>query len=535
LSFQPNLAFMLRSISIVVFVSSMMSLSAQDQRAYIMVPLNYQQTNLIQANTARNEQLKPTGYAPYLVEIKELDSILDVDTKNWSRKEYDSWVLRKLKNEHLFEVHTKDFNLQGDAALNLELNPKKDATGRNAYTNTRGYVFNGTVGSRIFFSTSFYETQSIFPVYMDSVVSRRGAFNNGPDPERGSVPGYGRWKGYNTSSSYDYDYTLATGSFGVRLYDNSFLQFGHDKQFVGYGYRSILLSDASTPYPFLRAQFSFWQNRITYTTTWAVLQSLDRIAPKSYNSKEVMFRRLGARFSYLSFQPASWFSLGLFDGTTWTWRGNSSPASIEYYTPQAFLYTGNGIRNHISGLNGQVTLFKMLQGYGQYAINHGGRGQAAQLGVKLFGPVRNMIIQLEYNKVGQSFYYSSADSNATTFIDEPLQKGTNELDYYQHNDLILGHPMGVALDEVIVKTSYQLRDFMASFSMNYTRQNAVNNPKTIRFLQIEGGYIINPKSNAQIVGGLIQRSEVTPNSAQLNELYPYIAFRTNIFNRYLDF
>ena len=31
-----------------------------------------------------------------------------------------------------------------------------------------------------------------------SVVSRRGAFNNGPDPERGSVPGYGRWKGYNT-------------------------------------------------------------------------------------------------------------------------------------------------------------------------------------------------------------------------------------------------------------------------------------------------------------------------------------------------
>ena len=119
----------------------MMSLSAQDQRAYIMVPLNYQQTNLIQANTARNEQLKPTGFAPYLVEIKELDSILDVDTKNWSRKEYDSWVLRKLKNEHLFEVHTKDFNLQGDAALNLELNPKKDATGRNAYTNTQRVCF----------------------------------------------------------------------------------------------------------------------------------------------------------------------------------------------------------------------------------------------------------------------------------------------------------------------------------------------------------------------------------------------------------
>lgn len=526
---------MLRSLLIAVFALCSTAIFTQESSGYLLVPMNYQQTALIQAHSARSNEIKPTGFAPYLVEIQTLDSILDADTEKWSRKEYDSWVMRKLKNDHLFEVHTKDFNLQGDAMLNLELNPKKDASGRNAFTNTRGYLFSGTVGSRIFFSTSFYETQSIFPVYMDSVVSKRGAFNNGPDPERGSVPGYGRWKHYNTSTTYDYDYTLATGSFGVRLYENSFLQFGHDKQFVGYGYRSMLLSDASTPYPFFRAQFSFWKNRIAYSTTWAVLQSLDRIAPKSYNSKEVMFRRLGARFSYLSFQPSSWFSLGFFDATTWTWRGNSSPASIEYYTPQAFIYTGNGIRNHISGLNGQVTLFKMLQGYGQYAINYGGRGEAAQFGLKVFGPVRNMIIQFEYNKVGQSFYYSSVDSNNTVFIEEPLQKGTNELDYYQNNDLIMGHPMGVALDEVIFKTSYRLRDFMGSVSVNYTRQNSVSNPKTIRFLQVEGGYVINPKSNAQLIVGVIQRSETSPNSGVINELYPYIAFRTNIFNRYLDF
>jgi hypothetical protein len=526
---------MLRLILTTLFASFLSVAVGQ----FMLTPINPEQSALVDAYIAKSDQRSDFGVEPYLLEMKLLDSIFDADTKNWERREYNSWVMRKLKNEHLIEVHSDDFHLQGDAAFNLEGSNYLDAQGRRAYTNTRGYVFNGTIGKRIFFHTTFFENQSIFPNYMDSVVSDRGEFNEKGGSNflsRGSVPGYGRWKSFTRyKSSYDYDYTLATGSFGVVLNRHSYLQFGHEKQFVGHGHRSLLLSDASSPFPFLKAQIGFWDNRITYTTTYAVLQSLERISDKGYANKENTFKRLGARFSYLSFQPSGWFSFGLFDGTTWTWRKNSSPGSIEYYSPHGWLYTGNGIRNHITGLNGQVTLFKMLQGYGQYALNIKGSGQAAQVGLRLFGPIRNMNLRIEYNKVGQGFYFYAEDSTNTILIDEPLQSGTNALDYYQHNDLMLGHPIGVALDEFILKMNYRLRDVFANTSVNYIKLNSVSNPKTILNINVEAGYIINPKSNAQIVAGVIYRTETGPGSPELSTNYPYIAFRTNLFNRYMDF
>ena len=526
---------MLRVLLTILLSSVMSAVFSQ----YILSPLNPEHGALMDAHMAKSELRSDFAVKPYLLGMQELDSIFDADTKNWTRREYESWVMRKLKNEHLFEVHSDDFHLQGDAAFNLEASNYADDQGRRAYTNTRGYVFNGMIGKRIFFHTTFFESQSIFPNYMDSVVSSRGDFNEKGGSKflsRGSVPGYGRWKSFTRyKSSYDYDYTLATGSFGVVLNRQSYLQFGHEKQFVGHGHRSMLLSDASSPFPFLKAQIGFWQNRITYTTTYAVLQSLERITNIGYANKENMFRRLGARFHYLSFQPAGWFSFGFFDATTWTWRKNSSPGSIEYYSPHGWIYTGNGIRNHITGINGQVNLFKMLQGYGQYAVNVKGRGQAAQVGLKLYGPIYNLVMQIEYNKVGQSFYFYAEDSTNTVFIKEPLQTGTNALDYYQHNDLMLGHPMGIALDEVILKLNYRLRDLFTSASVNYIKLNSISNPTTIQNIRVEAGYVINPKSNAQIAAGLIYRTEDRVNGGSFNTTYPFVAFRTNLFNRYMDF
>jgi hypothetical protein len=181
---------------------------------YVLTPLNPEHSALLATHLARSEMRSDFAIKPYLLEMSESDSIFDAGTKNWNRRNYSSWVMRKLKNEHLFEVHTDDFHLQGDATFNLEGSGYLDDQGRRAYTNTRGYVFNGTIGKRIFFHTTFFENQSIFPNYMDSVVSSRGDFNERGGSKflsRGSVPGYGRWKSFTRyKSSYDYDYTLAT-------------------------------------------------------------------------------------------------------------------------------------------------------------------------------------------------------------------------------------------------------------------------------------------------------------------------------------
>jgi len=497
-------------------------------------PLNPFHTTLVQRHIAQTGEIRQTAFAPYLLPIEKLDSIYDADTKNWKRQEHTSWVMKKMRNEHLIEVSTKDFVLKGDAVFNLEAARQTDDQGRRRFTNSRGYNFTGAIGERFFFATSFCENQSIFPNYMDSVVSARGDFNDPADPERGSVPGFGRWKPFNTSKSYDYDYTLGTGYIGVALSEQSFVQFGHDKQFIGYGHRSLLLSDASAPYTFLRLHGSFFKNKLTYTTTWAVLQYLERVASVNYNNKEAMFRRLGARFSYLHFQPKHWVGIGLFDGSTWDWRRNSHPSSIEYYSPHAFLYTENGIRNHILGLNAHLDPLKFASLYGQLALNTRSGGDAYQIGLKL-NPFSGLQIQVEYNDINSAFYYSSKNPNLNSIIvTEPFQAGTLTQDYYQHNDQSLGHPIGTAVQELLLRVNYRFRDLFVSGAYHSMKKGQPLFLATVDYFQFEGGYIINPKSNASIAIGNINRTERNGVKAML-DTYTYIAFRTSLLNRYLDF
>lgn len=513
-------------------------LSTCTMAQYTTTPLNPVHGPLLQHHLRAQKEIKPMGFAPYLMPIEQLDSIYDADSKHWQRKDHQHWILRKMRNEHLIEVHTENFILHGDAGFNLEAGRDEFETPqRTLYTNTRGYTFNGTIGEHFFFNTSFYETQSVFPDYLDSLVLNRGDFNDPADPERGSIPGYGRWKPFNTgSASYDYDYTLATGAIGYAFSEHSFVQFGHEKQFVGYGYRSLLLSDASAPYPFLRAQVSFWKNRITYTTTWAVLQSLDRVSDKNYANKEALFRRLGGKFNYLHFQPLHWLGIGLFDGTTWTWRRNSNP-NLEYYMPYGWLYTGTGVRNHLIGLNYFVSPLSFLTLYGQQAWNTVGGGYASQFGAKV-NIGTNLQFLVEWNNVTSGLYFTNRDTaDNYVQINELFQPGTAVLDYYQHNDQMLGHPMGVPLDEFLFRVNYRIRDFVVSAALHSTEQQLDKKKVNIRFFQMEGGYIINPRSNAQLMVGMIRRTEETNPTLRppLQTNYTYIAFRTNLFNRYLDF
>jgi hypothetical protein len=53
---------------------------------HIMAPLNPEQTALVDAHLAKSNQVKPTGFAPYLMSMQTLDSIYDADTKRWQRR-----------------------------------------------------------------------------------------------------------------------------------------------------------------------------------------------------------------------------------------------------------------------------------------------------------------------------------------------------------------------------------------------------------------------------------------------------------------
>jgi hypothetical protein len=521
--------------ALLVIATLFVATSMLGQRA--LTPLNFQQRYLIEEQDRLAQENVVTAFAPYLQTIDKLDDALDADTKGWQRRERETWIGRKLRNEHLFQIREGDFVLNGNAAFNLEGARQFDDQGRRRFTNTRGFEFEGAIGERFFFATSFYENQSIFPNYLDSVVASRGGFNDPLDPERGSVPGFGRWKPFNTSDSYDYDYTLGTGYIGYALGEHAFLQFGHDRQFVGYGYRSMLLSDGASPYPFLRSHFSLFKNRITYSTTWAVLQGLERVSPVNYNNKEALFKRLGARFSYLHFQPDHRFGIGLFDATTWQWRNNSHPASIEYYMPHGLVYFGDGIMNHITGLNGFIRPVQYWDIYGQFALNRSTGGQAYQIGMKWQGLPQNLTITIEVNSNDQAAYHNDP-LNPSAIYQEPFLLDPNFEHYYQHNDQGLAHPFLVQMVESVMRIDYRWRDIFMQASWHRFTQSRTLNPDPVDWVNTELGYVINPRSNAQIVFGHIQRQQLN-NTTGLNQpqtdQYTYFAFRTSLFNRYLAF
>ncbi len=69
-----------------------------------------------------------------------------------------------------------------------------------------------------------------------------------------------------------YDYPLAEGylSYSPGKYFN--IQFGHGKNFIGDGYRSLLMSDNASPYPYFKLNTTFW--KLKYTNTWMSLRDV---------------------------------------------------------------------------------------------------------------------------------------------------------------------------------------------------------------------------------------------------------------------
>lgn len=464
----------------------------------------------------KENEVKPMAFRPFILPVDLQEKLLDAGTEKWSRRKYSSWAMRKVRNEHLVQVEKEDFSLRADPVFNLQYGREK-GNAENIYTNTRGYDFRGNIGKYVFFASSFYESQSTFPAYTDSLVQQRL-----------SVPGMGRWKPFKNNG---YDYAFATGYVGVAVNERIHFQFGHNSHFLGYGHRSLLLSDANFNYPALRSTVGFFKGKLQLTNVWTVLQSLDRIAA-NYNGKEALMQRKAATFHYLHFQPAQWVGIGFFEGTIWnTWDSVATPKPIApaYFipVPGVSAATEHGITSQILGLNYFVNPFDRLVFYGQLGLNRFYKGSAHQFGGKYlsaFG-IAHLDFFAEYNYVSRYFYAGrrTFDAGAPAGYTEP----------YGHN----GHPLGLNTgdnrEEIIAGASYRFRDFFVT--AKYHQWKEVE-PKPVPFeasmVDAQGGYVINPKSNMQLCGGAVLRKSTHVPAATH---YFYIAFRTNLLKTHFDF
>ena len=125
--------------------------------------------------------------------------------------------------------------------VDVELSPPSSP---KVLQNGRGAEVMGKIGGRVAFTSQVYEAQSFARKYTQNFMDSIGV-----------IPGVGFW----TKNGWNYsDYFMARGSVYTNLVNTAsdknhvLLSFGHDNQFVGYGYRSLILSNFSPATAYMR-------------------------------------------------------------------------------------------------------------------------------------------------------------------------------------------------------------------------------------------------------------------------------------------
>lgn len=550
------------SSSFLVLGSWLLTLgSAQAQQKNI--PLNYQWSLNFEGSLLHDSATQNTfsSFKPFIE--TQSKNLYDYNLSNCkysiclTRKEIGRNLLyRKLKKESLFIVKdsTDQFHLTIDPLFNLEIGKDlQDSTGQKLFKNTRGILVRGDIGKNFSFESSFYENQAIFPNYISN-------FNE----TYLVVPGQGRWKRFKTKG---YDFAMSSGyiSYSPTIKNENWysnIQLGHGKHFVGDGYRSLLLSDNSFNYPYVRVTTQY--KKFQYTNLYTLFMNLNDGGVTTPPNTERLFQKKAGSFQYLSWNVHKRFQLGLFQGMIWEASDdqNKQQFNFNYFNPiitsSAFVYGTRNTNNIVLGSTAKIILFKGLYIYGQYMLDDIAKDnlkgsinnkQGMQAGIKYFDAfkLKNLHLQLEYNKVRPYAYAHK----------KPEQS-------YSHYNQALSHPLGANFKEVIGVLNYRVGDFFTQFKINYamvgrdsaaisygnTIFNSDNNsfygPNSNINEQNQGmatnitnvdfhiGYLINPTTNMNIVLGVLNRNESYGNTTNTTN-FIYVGLRTSLNNIYYDF
>tara|TARA_R110001592_G_scaffold294034_6_gene563772 strand:- start:1113 stop:3038 length:1926 start_codon:yes stop_codon:yes gene_type:complete len=473
------------------------------------------------------------------------------------KKETSSWVGRKLWNEHLVQVEANDFWFTVDPILDLEGGKDTNADFSTTYNNTRGLLVQGGLGKHFNFYTTVYESQGRFAQYVNDYAESLKAF--GPDPA--IVPGRGIGKRFRTDS-YDYPVAEAYLSYAPAKFIN--IQFGHGKNFIGDGYRSLFLSDVASPHPFLKLNTSFW--KIKYTNTWMWLKD---VRPDATVDKAFLTKYMATH--YLSWNVSKRLNIGLFESVLWT-NSNNRGFDINYLNPVIFyraieFETGQGAGNALLGASAKYKWNDNVNLYSQFILDEFSltdvtAGQKSwknkfgyQLGVKYFNAfkVNNLMLQFEYNRVRPYTY-----SHNTIVLN------------YGHNNQSMAHLWGANFSEAILIGRYHYKRWFGNAKIvlgvrgldyndgtdNFSYGGDIyrdyndrpfdtgikvgqGNKTDTFYANLQGGYLINPASNLKIFTDITFRNfnpEVETASAfKSNTVWFNIGLRTDLFNWYFDF
>ena len=472
-----------------------------------------------------------TGFKPLLK--SELNNFVNIDSVIYDYEKIDkfftnhkrNWVWRKLLFEDFISVNKDNFSIYVNPLFYMEKGIIGDTS--NFFINTRGIEIKGDIGKKISYYSSFRENQTRFRSYIYD-WSR----------ERLVVPGQGALK-KNNNDLRKFDFSQASAYLSFTPYNWLNIQIGQDKNFIGEGHRSLLLSDNAFNYPFAKLSFNY--KSLKYVTMFTEFRDFEG-AYYHYH-----FKKHGA-FNYLSYNFKNRFEIGLFEGVIYRTTDTSAYINkfkADYFIPVPGVRTAvNGFgseHNVITGLNAKVKISNFIQLYGQFvADDPSQRKLACQGGLKIFDVLHSsldnhlLFFQAEFNK-----------ALPRTYSHQNLKYQT-----WTHYNQEFAHPTGSDFKEIVIKLNYKIFNFFLNYNfIGITLNNKSSfsdicildednylmmpEPYTVMHNSISFGYTINPRTGLQLYAGIDQRNILKETKSVEN--YFMFGIRTSLSNFYYDF
>lgn len=474
------------------------------------------------------------------------------------KKDKSGWYGRKLWNESTVQVQGEDYWFTLNPIFDLQAGKSSDDVVSSTYVNTRGIRLEGGLGENINFTSTIYESQARFADYFNAYSESIKPSTGG----RATVPGMGIAKGFK-EDSYDIPLAEANLSYTPSKFLN--LNLGYGRNFIGDGYRSLLMGDGVSPYPYFKMNTTFWKIKYTNTYTWLKDVGADDTVDGTYSTKF-------SASHYLSLNITKRLNIGLFESVIWA-KENNRGFDMSFANPIIFYRTVEFASSSESGnaLLALTTKYKFTNQfnfYAQYLLDEFSLSDmkagtqswknkfAYQLGLKYFNAfnIDKLVLQLEYNHV-RPYVYSH----------------TRALTNYSHTNQSLGHQWGSNFAEMIAIARYSQGRYFADAKFTIakrgfdfdTDEDAANygsnifksyevgrpfdtgvkigqgNKTNVFIVDIQAGYLVNPATNLKLYASFIYRNfDPMANTATVfkeTTAWFSLGLRSDIFNWYFDY
>ncbi len=465
---------MLRLNTLFIIVFSILSLHVFGQSAF--APLNSDYQHLVDRIEIKQNRLADRLFSsvkPY--ERKAIAALTDSafadSAMQWSNSDRfnlgylmadnPEWTINKdkiagkyswrgvFKNKaDLLSYADKDFDVHANIVGYGQLGKDQETTYRQ-YVNTRGVELRGMIDKRVGFYTFIAENQIFYPGYVSQFVGDNGA-----------VPHEGFWKPFGPKQANQrqngFDFFTGRGYVTTSFTKHIHAQFGHDRHFMGNGFRSMILSDFANNYTFLKLNTNVW--KLNYTNLFAqMFTRLERFessgSPKSQQIPKKYFA-----FHQLSMNVTKNLNIGLFESIVFgrSDQNRNGTFDASYLNPLIFyraVEQNNGSPdNAVLGADLKWNFLRHFSFYSQIVLDEfllsevrqsrgwWGNKHAFQAGLKWIDVLGldNLDFQVEYNHARPYTYQHS-----NSFTD------------YSHYNQALAHPMGANFREFIFVARYQ--------------------------------------------------------------------------------